>query len=338
MHSAKILLIYTGGTIGMIKNREGFLEPISQQKLLDYLPEISRLTAEVSCISTSYIKDSSEIDKEDWLELAQLIQSNYSKYDGFVVLHGTDTMTYTSSALSFMLEGLIKPIIFTGSQLPIGVVRSDARENLTTAIEITAHQTDGEPTVQEVAIFFENELLRANRSIKNHTENFDAFISPNFPALANSGVELRFNYDKLLRPLKKELSISTRLLNEIGLLIEHPEISDAIYSSYFNIQHHKVVVIETYGMGNINLSVHKSNCIKNYINQGGLVVAISQCNYGEINFSKYKTGSQLSKLGVLNGGNHTRFSILTKLITRFYDFGNQDIAELIESSVSGEIN
>lgn len=337
MEAIKILIIYTGGTIGMIKNPDGFLEPISHQKLFDYLPEIQRLAADVDYISTSFIKDSSEINKEDWLELAKLIEVNYQLYDGFVVLHGTDTMTYTASALGFMISGLNKPVIFTGSQLPIGVVRSDARENLITAIEIAGHRTDGESTVREVAIYFENELLRANRSIKNHTENFDAFVSPNYPSLASSGVQLKFNLDKLLRPIQKDLFVHSNLCSEIGLLIEHPELSEVIFASYFNLNNHKAVVIETYGMGNMCLSETKINLIKNYINAGGMVVAISQCIYGEMNLAAYKTGNQLYKLGVISGGSHTRSAIISKLITRFNDFTDNP-QSVISTSFAGEIN
>ena len=308
----KVLLIYTGGTIGMIQNPEGFLEPANQSSILKYLPDLS---IDVDFISVSKIQDSADVHYPDWLELCELIEKNYEKYCGMVILHGTDTMTYTASALSFMLQNLQKSIVFSGSQLPISASRTDARDNLITAIQIAAAYQNNTAVVQEVCIFFENELLRANRSVKYHSENFNAFKSPNYPSLANSGIQLKFNESKLLKNFSnKSLEIETSMEEKVALYVETPTIHPSFIQHIFDIQNYKGVIMELYGSGNFKINDFTLQQIQNFIHKGGVVQVISQCIKGGAKLGEYQSSNILKSMGVLDGKDQTRSASICKMM------------------------
>ncbi len=332
----KVLLIYTGGTIGMIQNPEGFLEPANQSSILKYLPDLS---IEVDFISVSKIQDSADIHYPDWLELCKLIQKNYQKYCGMVVLHGTDTMTYTASALSFMFQNLQKAIVFTGSQLPISASRTDARDNLITAIQIAAAYQNNNAVVQEVCIFFENELLRANRSVKYHSENFNAFKSPNYPSLANSGIQLKFNESKLLKNSSdKSFELETSMEEKVALYVETPTIHPSFIRHIFDIQNYRGVIMELYGSGNFKINDFTVKKIQNFIHQGGVVQVISQCIKGGAKLGEYQSSNILKSMGVLDGKDQTRSASICKMM---YVLGKniplQEKTSLLSQNLKGEI-
>ncbi|MEY5042446.1 MAG: hypothetical protein RLZZ414_2010 [Bacteroidota bacterium] len=332
----KVLLIYTGGTIGMIQNPEGFLEPANQSSILKYLPDLS---IEVDFISVSKIQDSADIHYPDWLELCKLIQKNYQKYCGMVVLHGTDTMTYTASALSFMFQNLQKAIVFTGSQLPISASRTDARDNLITAIQIAAAYQNNNAVVQEVCIFFENELLRANRSVKYHSENFNAFKSPNYPSLANSGIQLKFNESKLLKNSSdKSFELETSMEEKVALYVETPTIHPSFIRHIFDIQNYRGVIMELYGSGNFKINDFTLKKIQNFIHQGGVVQVISQCIKGGAKLGEYQSSNILKSMGVLDGKDQTRSASICKMM---YVLGKniplQEKTSLLSQNLKGEI-
>src|SRR6187402_1537293 len=248
----KILLIYTGGTIGMRKDFEtGALKAFDFGKLLHNIPELKLLDCDIDTFSFENPIDSSNINPEHWGEIARTIENNYAHFDGFVVLHGTDTMSYTASALSFMLENLSKPVIFTGSQLPIGDLRTDAKENLITAIQIASLRENDKPLIKEVCLYFEYKLYRGNRTTKINAEHFKAFISPNYPFLVESGVHLKVNSELFLPANDKaSLKVHTHLDNNVAIIKMFPGISETVLSAILNIESLKGIVLETYGAGN----------------------------------------------------------------------------------------
>ena len=251
-HQTAILLIYTGGTIGMIQNLEtGVLEPFNFQHLQQHIPDLNRLNCEISTVQFETPLDSSEIGPESWVKIAKIISDNYAKYDGFVVLHGTDTMAFTASALSFMLENLSKPVILTGSQLPLGMLRTDGKENLVTAIEIAAARDGDMPIIQEVCIFFENDLMRGNRTSKTSADNFNAFHSYNYPVLAHAGITIHYNLPHIYHPiLRKPLKPHFEFDNHIAILKLFPGLAPSVVESLLNTPDLKGVVLETFGSGN----------------------------------------------------------------------------------------
>jgi L-asparaginase len=332
----KVLLIYTGGTIGMIQNPEGFLEPANQNSIVQYLPDLS---IDVDFISVSKIQDSADIHYPDWLELCVLIEKNYDLYNGMVILHGTDTMTYTASALSFMFQNLQKAIVFTGSQLPISASRTDARDNLITAIQIAAAYQNNTAVVQEVCIFFENELLRANRSVKYHSENFNAFKSPNYPSLANSGIQLKFNESKLLKnSFDKSFEIETSMEEKVALYVETPTIHPSFIRHIFDIQNYKGVIMELYGSGNFKINDFTLQQMKNFIQQGGVVKVISQCIKGGAKLGEYQSSNILKSMGVLDGKDQTRSASICKMMHVLgKNIPLQDKISLLSQNLKGEI-
>ena len=311
-----ILIIYTGGTIGMVQDKiTGALVSFNFDALLHEIPELKKINATINTISFEHPIDSSDINPQHWIKLCKIIEENYNTYDGFVVLHGSDTMAYTASALSFMTENLTKPIILTGSQLPIGAVRTDAKENLLSAIEIAASKFNGKMLVPEVAIYFEYNLYRGNRSTKVSAEQFEAFQSPNYPFLAEAGVNLKFNSQHLLQPdFDAPTQFHYELDTNIATLKMFPGINQHIVEAIVSIPNLKALVIETFGAGNSTTADWFIECLQKAIKKDVLVVNISQCISGSVEQGKYETSSALKKIGVVGGKDLTFEATITKLM------------------------
>ncbi|MEZ4853290.1 asparaginase [Flavobacterium sp.] len=312
----KILLIYTGGTIGMVKDSEtGALKAFNFKKLLQNIPELKLLECKIETISFTEPIDSSNMNVQNWQQIAEIIEDNYEEFDGFVVLHGSDTMSYSASALSFMLENLSKPVIFTGSQLPIGDLRTDAKENLITAIQIAALQEKGKPIIKEVGLYFEYKLYRGNRTTKISAEHFNAFASPNFPELAESGVHLKINKELLLQTSKaKKIKVNKNFEENVIILKLFPGINHNILTAVLAIPNLKGIILETYGSGNASTEAWFINELKKAIKQNIYVINVTQCSGGSVAMGKYETSTDLKKIGVLSGHNITTEAAITKLM------------------------
>lgn len=310
-----ILIIYTGGTIGMILDVEtGALVPFDFNSLSEHVTELKKVNVSISSVSFDPLLDSSNINSVEWIKLAKIIEENYYNYDGFVVLHGTDTMSYTASALSFMLEDLSKPVILTGSQLPVGAIRTDGRENLITAIEIAASMKEGHPVVSEVAVFFDSVLFRGNRTHKSHTENFHAFTSPNYPALAEAGVHILFNHQTLSKYVDRPLKVNVSLDPSVAILKIFPGITTTVLNGMLDIKGLKAVVLETFGAGNAPSSPEFLSVLEEAIKKGMVILNITQCYGGRVLQGAYGTSSGLSKIGVISGYDMTAEAAVTKLM------------------------
>ncbi len=316
MTTNKILLIYTGGTIGMHKDlKTGTLVPFDFSKLIEQIPELQLIDKQIDSISFDQPIDSSNIRPQHWQKLVTIIEENYDNYDGFVILHGSDTMAYTASALSFMLENLSKPVILTGSQLPIGDLRTDAKENIITSIQIAGSYEGEVPIVPEVAIYFEFKLLRGNRTIKASSEHFNAFDSPNYLPLAQSGVQLKFFKDRILPLPDGIFNAHKQLSNDIVILKIHPGITENYLSYIINIPNLKAIILETYGSGNALTEKWFIDLLKKAVEEKGVyLINITQCQYGSIAPEKYETGRQLMSLGTFNGKDLTTEAALSKMM------------------------
>ena len=335
-----ILLIYTGGTIGMIQNSQtGVLESFNFQHLKDNVPELTKLGYEVTTIQFDPPMDSSAMGPESWVKIVQIIAENYQKYDGFVVLHGTDTMSYTASALSFMLENLSKPVICTGSQLPIGMLRTDGKENLITAIEIAAAKENGLPIVPEVCIFFENDLLRGNRTSKINADNFNAFRSYNYLPLAHAGIDIKYDISQIYHPVsRKPLKPHYLLDRNIAILKLFPGISPQVVESILNIPGLKGVVMETYGSGNALNDEWFLTMLREAVERGIVIVNVTQCAAGSVEMHRYETGHKLLEAGVISGFDSTTESAVTKLMFLFgHGMTPEEVKEHMNCSLIGEV-
>jgi len=336
-----ILIIYTGGTIGMVNNPEtGVLSPFDFNQILIEVPELKRFGYTIDTISFTPLIDSSNLNPEVWVKLAEIIEDNYQKYNGFVILHGTDTMAYSASALSFMLKNLDKPVIFTGSQLPIGTLRTDGKENLISAIEIAAAEQNGQPLVPEVSVYFENKLLRGNRTTKYNAEHFNAFESPNYPHLADAGISIKYNYAAIHYPvIKKDLIIHTSLDTNIVVLKIFPGISRSVLHTILNIKGIRAVVMETYGAGNAPTDKWFLQEIEQAVKNEKIILNVTQCHAGSVDMSKYETGNELQKLGIVSGYDITTEAAVTKLMFLFgQKLSKDDLKQMLNHSISGEIS
>lgn len=300
----------------MIKDyKTGALRAFNFDKLLKRIPELSHLDCNIKTVSFREPIDSSDMNPGYWVQIAEIIEENYDDFDGFVILHGSDTMSYTGAALSFMFENLAKPVILTGSQLPIGDLRTDAKENLITSIQIAALQEKGRPKVTEVCLYFEYKLYRANRTTKINAEHFEAFASPNYPPLAESGVHLKINDEDLLAlNRRKKLKVHKALDNNIAVVKLFPGISEAVLEGVLNIPGLRAVIVETYGAGNAPTEEWFCVLIEKIIKKGIFVVNVTQCSGGSVLMGKYETSTHLQKLGVINGKDITTEAAIAKLM------------------------
>lgn len=299
----------------MVYNAKGALEPFNFQQILEKVPYLKNLGLHLTVISFETLIDSSNVNPSHWAAIGSIITENYQQYDGFVVVHGTDTMAYSASALSYMLDGLNKPVIFTGAQLPIASARSDARENLITSLEIASSKMDGNAVIPEVCIYFNNRLFRGNRSKKVESIHFDAFMSENYPPLAESGVEIDYK-SSFIRPFSpaNNLNFFAEMDTRVAVLKLFPGINEAIVKQILSIPDLRGVILETFGSGNAPTSSWFLNLLQGAIERGIIILNVSQCNGGRVMQGRYKTSSMLAQIGVLSGGDMTTEAAITKMM------------------------
>jgi L-asparaginase len=323
----------------MIKNPEtGSLSSVDFTHVYDHIPELKRVNAEVSSASVKKPIDSSEMSIANWQEIATIISENYTEFDGFVVLHGSDTMAYTASALSFMLEGLNKPVILTGSQLPIGVIRTDGKENIITAIEIAAEKRINKtPLIQEVAVYFDYTLFRGNRCTKDSAENFEAFRSPNLRPLAIAGVRLNYNEEIFWQPEVSDLVLRKEMSNEVLLVKLFPGMRFDFLSKIIETEHFRGLVIESFGAGNGPQNETFASALKTFNDRGGVILNITQCSSGSVSAGMYESSNIFNEAGVVSGGDMTTEAAVTKLMFLIANAPIGDVKELLRKSIRGEI-
>lgn len=340
---SSILLIYTGGTIGMKEDPSiQALRPFDFSQILEEVPELGKFAYRIDSYTFDPLIDSSDIEPSSWQTLASIIEERYDQYDGFVVLHGTDTMAYSASALSFMIEGLTKPVIFTGSQLPIGVPRTDGKENLISAVEIAAAKDqEGNAIVPEVCICFDNVLMRGNRTTKINSDNFRAFRSENYPPLAEAGISIRYNTGLIRKPE----SWNTRpvfhktLDTRVSILKIHPGITPQVVRNILCGPESRAVILETYGAGNAPSKEWFLDLIREADRMGKIILNVTQCMAGSVNMDIYATGKSLKQSGVLSGYDSTTESALAKLFFLLGEFqDNGKVKALLETDIRGEIS
>ncbi|PQJ77236.1 asparaginase [Polaribacter glomeratus] len=337
-----IFIVYTGGTIGMIKDyKTNALKAFDFSRILEKIPELEQLNCVIKSVSFDIPIDSSNMNTQYYKDIVEIIEANYDDFDGFVILTGSDTMSYTSSAISFMIENLHKPIIFTGSQLPIGDLRTDAKENLITSIEIASARKDNKPIISEVCLYFEYKLYRANRTTKINAEQFEAFASMNYPPLAESGVHLNFSEHYIYKPSaeKKKLIIRKKLVTDILILKLFPGITEKVVKSILNTKDLKGVILETYGSGNAPDEIWFLNLLKDAIAKNIRIINVTQCSGGNVIQGHYETSVALKQIGVVSGKDITTESAIAKLMYLLNENLTLDTFTFYyEKSLRGEIS
>ena len=340
MARSKILLLYTGGTIGMVKHPEtGTLKAFNFDAIAEQIPELKLLDCDTECISFETPIDSSDIDPSLWVTIVDMIETNYASFDGFVILHGSDTMSYSAAALSFMCENLSKPIIFTGSQLPIGDLRTDAKENLITSIQLAALKDKGKAIIQEVGLYFEYKLYRGNRTTKINAAHFEAFMSLNYAPLAQSGVSLEVSRSLLLKPQKgKHTKFHKKMDHSVGVLKLFPGISPSFVRAVLFSEGLKAIVLETYGAGNAPTAAWFIAILSEAIQNGLIIVNVTQCSGGSVLMGHYEASKALERIQLLNGKDISTEAALAKLM---YMLGSgvskASFKTIFETSLRGEM-
>lgn len=340
MNKPKVLLIYTGGTIGMMADaRSGALQAMNLDHLEEQVPELGLMDIHLETVAFEKPIDSSDMHPDHWVRIARIIGENCNKFDGFVVLHGSDTMAYTASALSFLLEGLAKPVILTGSQLPLGTIRTDGKENLLTAIEIAAAKEDGKPMVGEVAVYFEYSLYRGNRTVKVHAERFEAFRSPNWPVLAEAGVHIRYDKTALLPLCIGTLKVHNRMDNGVGVIRLFPGIRASWMAALLNDPGLKAAVLTSFGSGNGPTNREFLDELRKARERGIVLVNVTQCVGGRVEQGRYKTSEAFEKMGIVSGLDLTAEAAVTKLMFLLgQGHGPEEVMRRMSVPLCGELS
>lgn len=336
-----ILIIYTGGTIGMVQHPQNrTLVPVRFEKIQEVVPELKKFDFIIKTTTFNPALDSSNMNPVTWIKIAKTIERYYDDFDGFVVLHGTDTMSYTASALSYMFENLNKPVILTGSQLPIGTIRTDGKENLITAVEIAAAKKNGRSIVPEVCIYFDFKLYRGNRTLKRDAELFSAFRSVNYPALAVAGIDIKYSTEFIARPKTNgPLRVNTGFDDNVVILKIFPGINKNVMHSVLNTPRLKGLVLETFGSGNVPTSKWFTNSIKTAIKEGLIILNVTQCDGGKVVMGQYQTSLELLNAGVISGKDITSEAAITKLMFLLgQDLNPEEIKMNLNKSLRGEIS
>ena len=336
-------MIYTGGTIGMKQDEKSMaLVPVDISQIQEEVPELKKFGYSIDTYSFDPVIDSSDITPAFWVNLCNLIKKNYEKYDGFVILHGTDTMSYTASALSFMMEDLAKPVVLTGSQLPVGMLRTDGKENIISSIEIAAAVDEtGHAMVPEVCIYFESQLYRGNRTTKYNAENFRAFRSANYPVLADVGIHIKFNRSLIQYPKRWDLplKVRTKLDTNVAILKIFPGITPAAIDAVMGTKGCRAVVLETFGSGNAPTTKQFVSTIKKWVKKGLIVVNVTQCQAGKVDMGAYATGVALREAGVVSGYDSTTEATLCKLFVLLGRYSSSAMVKKeLQRCLCGEIS
>ena len=336
MKTNKVLIVYTGGTIGMVQDENGSLHPFALDRIYDAVPQLKSCEYDIDSVTLDNIIDSSNMTPSLWVDIANIIEREYERYDGFVVLHGTDTMAYTASALSFMFKNLAKPVILTGSQLPLGMLRSDGRENIICALEIASGR---QAQIPEVCIFFENHLYRGNRSTKLSAENFDAFETYNYPSLAKAGIKISFKEHLFLPMPTAPLLVRKKFDTRVAILKLFPGIGPEVVGSVLHTPNLQGVVIETYGSGNAPTDDWFISALEDAIKRGIIIINVTQCKAGSVKMRQYAASCDLDRIGVVGAGDITIEAAITKLMYLLGNYpDNKDHVRLrLSQSIRGEI-